>query len=43
MKHAIMVVGFGNDTSILQKTINILDDTDIDFFIHWDAKYSTPK
>lgn len=43
MKHAIMVVGFGNDASILQKTINILDDTDIDFFIHWDAKYSTPK
>lgn len=43
MKHAIMVIGFGNDSSVLQKTIDILDDNEIDFFIHWDAKFKTPK
>lgn len=43
MKHAIMVTGHGNTYKILQKTINILDSNSIDFFIHWDAKYSQPK
>lgn len=42
MKHAIMVIGFGNDASVLQKTISILDDKDIDFFIHWDIRYKEP-
>lgn len=42
MRHAIMVIGTGDNVSILQKTINHLDDKDIDFFIHWDAKYRKP-
>ncbi|MCR5524426.1 MAG: beta-1,6-N-acetylglucosaminyltransferase [Lactobacillus sp.] len=42
MRHAIMVIGTGNDASILQKTINHLDDENIDFFVHWDAKYKKP-
>ncbi len=37
-----MVIGYG-DSEILQETINILDDTDIDFYIHWDKKYKLPK
>ena len=37
MRHAIMVIGTGDNASILQKAINYLDDRDIDFFIHWDA------
>lgn len=42
MKHAIMVMGYG-DYSILQKTINVLDDNDIDFIIHWDKKFKLPN
>ncbi len=37
-----MVIGTGNDSSILQKTISHLDDENIDFFIHWDAKFKKP-
>ena len=36
MKQAILVMGHGEQSTILQKTIDILDDKDIDFFIHWD-------
>lgn len=43
MKHAICVIGYGENAAVLQKTINILDDNDIDFFIHWDSKYKLPK
>lgn len=43
MKHAIMVMGFGNNASVLQQTINVLDDSEIDFIIHWDKRYKTPK
>ena len=32
MRHAIMVIGTGDNVSILQKTIDHLDDKDIDFF-----------
>lgn len=42
LHHAIMVEG-SNDSSILQQTINILDSSKIDFFIHWDKKFSKPK
>lgn len=42
MKHAIMVMGYGNP-SVLQETINILDDPCIDFVIHWDKKYDLPN
>lgn len=42
MKHAIMVLGHGEDASILQKTIDLLDCDNIDFFIHWDRKYKQP-
>ncbi|WP_143437065.1 beta-1,6-N-acetylglucosaminyltransferase [Lactobacillus gallinarum] len=42
MKHAIMVIGYGEEAKVLQETINILDDKDIDFFIHWDKKYTKP-
>lgn len=42
MRHAILVIGTGTDASILQKTINHLDDENIDFFVHWDAKYKKP-
>lgn len=42
MKHAICVVGYGNSSAVLQETINILDDSDIDFFIHWDKRYALP-
>ena len=38
-----MVIGHGNDASVLQETINILDDPQIDFFIHWDKKFVRPK
>lgn len=31
MKHAIMVLGHGEDASILQKTIDLLDCDNIDF------------
>jgi len=43
MKHAILVIGHGSDASVLQGTIRILDDKDIDFIIHWDKKYPKPK
>lgn len=43
MRHAIMAMGSGNDARVLQKVINHLDDSDIDFFIHWDLKYKIPK
>lgn len=43
MKHAIMVMGFGNDASVLQETINVLDDEDIDFVIHWDKRFKLPN
>lgn len=33
-----MVIGHGENASILQSTINILDSVDIDFFVHWDRK-----
>lgn len=42
MKHAIMVIGHG-DKQVLQETINLMDDKDIDFFIHWDKKFPMPK
>ncbi|WP_349531152.1 beta-1,6-N-acetylglucosaminyltransferase [Leuconostoc mesenteroides] len=38
-----MVIGHGEDTSIIQETINILDDEDIDFFIHWDKRNTRPS
>lgn len=38
-----MIIGHGNDASIIQETINILDDEDIDFFIHWDKRDKKPK
>lgn len=43
MKHAIMVIGYGDSAEVLQKTIKILDDENIDFFIHWDKKYKLPS
>lgn len=43
VRHAIMVWGSGNNSSVLQKTINFLDDSEIDFFIHWDLKYKLPE
>ena len=38
-----MVLGSGNNAEVLQKVITHLDDSDIDFFIHWDLKYKAPK
>lgn len=43
MKHAILVMGFGKNASILQQTINILDDNNIDYYIHWDKRYPVPS
>lgn len=43
MKHAILVIGYGEKAAILQETINILDNEDIDFFIHWDKRYALPN
>lgn len=43
MKHAICVMGYGDQASVLQKTVDILDNKNIDFFIHWDARYEIPK
>lgn len=43
MKHAIMVIGYGQEASVLQKTIEVLDDSDIDFYIHWDKRWPLPK
>lgn len=42
MKHAVMIMGYG-DGKIVQSTINILDDPEIDFFIHWDKKFKIPE
>ncbi|MEE6653777.1 beta-1,6-N-acetylglucosaminyltransferase [Limosilactobacillus fermentum] len=43
MKHAIMVIGYGENAGVLQETINVLDDSDIDFYIHWDKRWPLPK
>lgn len=43
MKHAIMILGSGTNFDVVQKTITHFDDSDIDFFIHWDLKYELPK
>lgn len=43
MKHAVCVIGYGIKADVLQKTINILDNTDIDFFIHWDKRFKMPQ
>lgn len=42
MRHAVLVIGYGKKADVLQQTIRILDDKDIDFFIHWDARYNIP-
>ncbi|RXU67454.1 hypothetical protein CYQ73_14095 [Enterococcus faecium] len=42
MKHAIMVIGHGDDASILQATITHLDAPNIDFYIHWDKRFEQP-
>lgn len=42
MNHAVMIMGFG-DGRITQRTIDILDNEHIDFFIHWDSKSQLPK
>ena len=43
MRHAIMVLGSGDNSEVLQKTIDHLDDPEIDFFIHWNLEYELPK
>lgn len=43
MKHAIAVEGSGNDASVLQALIKHFDDSEIDFFIHWDKKFNIPE
>ena len=43
MIHAILVEGSGKESTVLQSTINVLDDPEIDFFIHWDAKFTQPN
>lgn len=42
MKHAIMVIGHGDNADILQATINHFDSDKIDFFVHWDKKWPKP-
>lgn len=42
MKHAVMIIGYGKG-NIVQRTISILDDKDIDFYIHWDARHKLPQ
>lgn len=42
MKHAIMVIGNGSNSAVLQQTINHFDDDEIDFFIHWDRDDKVP-
>lgn len=42
IKHVILVEGHGDNADVLQKTIEILDDYDIDFIVHWDKKYRRP-
>ena len=43
MKHAILVIGYGNHADILQQTLQVLNDGDIDFYIHWDKRYPLPS
>lgn len=43
MRHAICVIGYGETQDVLQKDIEVLDSKNIDFFIHWDARYKLPK
>lgn len=43
MKHAIMVMGSGYQSGVLQELINHFDDHEIDFFIHWDRKFPLPS
>ncbi|PEG86525.1 MULTISPECIES: beta-1,6-N-acetylglucosaminyltransferase [unclassified Lactobacillus] len=42
MSHAILVIGYGNHADILKQTLQVLNDKDIDFYIHWDKRYSLP-
>ncbi|MBT8850034.1 hypothetical protein BTH91_09025, partial [Lactobacillus delbrueckii subsp. bulgaricus] len=42
-KQAIMVLGHGDNANVLQETIQILDNENIDFFIHWDKKFKKPR
>ncbi len=42
MRHAILVEGHGNNAEVLQETIRILDDAEIDFWIHWDKRFKKP-
>lgn len=42
MKHAICIMGNGS-SNVAQETINLLDDTEIDFFVHWDKKFTNPN
>lgn len=42
-KHVILVEGHGNTATILQETIRILDDYEIDFIVHWDRKFPEPN
>lgn len=43
LKHAIMIIGYGKKYNVMNETIKHFDDNDIDFFIHWDARYPLPK
>lgn len=38
MRHAILVIGYGNHADILKQTLQVLNDKDIDFYIHWDKR-----
>lgn len=38
-----MVIGHGDNADVLQETINVLDNKNIDFFIHWDKKFKKPN
>lgn len=42
MRHAILVIGYGNHADILKQTLQVLNDKDIDFYIHWDKRYPLP-
>ena len=42
MRHAILVEGHGNNAEVLQETIRILDDAEIDFWLHWDKRFKKP-
>lgn len=43
MKHAICILGSGDNSKVIQSTIHHLDDGDIDFFVHWDLKDECPS